>query len=219
MKFLPKFVSSLISQTGLPALTRLFSFSIASQDGPFIWDLYTQGLILGAFYYGYIITPIPGGRLAERFGAKWLFGVGTLLTGLLSLLIPYAAYEWGATGVVSIRILQGLGEGITYPAMQALIAHWVPVGERTTGVALIHTGGYFGVVAGMAISGALANSDFLGGWPSVFYVFGAWTVLWFVFWAIFVSSRPEDHPWASQEELDLILNDQGNQKPGHVSSQ
>lgn len=188
------------------------------QDGPFNWDRSTQGLVLGAFFYGYIITPIPGGRMAERWGAKWLFGIGALITGFLSLLIPYAAYNWGVAGVVTLRILQGLGEGVTYPAMEALIAHWLPVGERTTGIALIHTGGYTGVVAGMVISGILAGSKIMGGWPSVFYFFGLLTVVWFVFWALLVSNRPEDHPWASQEEVDLIERDLGEQKPTHVST-
>ena len=35
-----------------------------------------QGVILGMFFYGYVLTQLPGGRLAELFGGKWLFGVG-----------------------------------------------------------------------------------------------------------------------------------------------
>lgn len=187
------------------------------QDGPFNWDPYSQGIILGAFYYGYTITPIPGGRLAERFGAKWFFGVGILLTGLLGFLIPYAAFHWGVAGVIAVRILQGLGEGVTYPAMEAQLAHWLPVGQRTTGVALIHSGGYLGVVLGMVVSGLLADSNIMWGWPSVFYAFGIWTIVWFVFWAMLISNRPEDHPWISQDEVNLIVNDLGQQKPTHVS--
>ena len=30
------------------------------------------------FFYGYVLTQLPGGRLAELFGAKWLFGGGRL---------------------------------------------------------------------------------------------------------------------------------------------
>ena len=35
-----------------------------------------QGVILGMFFYGYVLTQLPGGRLAEIVGGKWLFGVG-----------------------------------------------------------------------------------------------------------------------------------------------
>ena len=30
----------------------------------------------GMFFYGYVLTQLPGGRLAELVGAKWLFGGG-----------------------------------------------------------------------------------------------------------------------------------------------
>ena len=60
------------------------------KDGPFNWDEERQGTILGKkyqlmgfqfhisgmFFYGYVLTQIPGGRLAELFGGKWLFGIG-----------------------------------------------------------------------------------------------------------------------------------------------
>ena len=32
--------------------------------------------IPGMFFYGYVLTQLPGGRLAELVGAKWLFGGG-----------------------------------------------------------------------------------------------------------------------------------------------
>ena len=65
------------------------------QDGPYVWDeaqqvlglvmmmmmmlnddVNDQGVILGMFFYGYVLTQLPGGRLAEIVGGKWLFGVG-----------------------------------------------------------------------------------------------------------------------------------------------
>ena len=42
----------------------------------FHWDEAQQGIILGMFFYGYVLTQLPGGRLAELVGGKWLFGVG-----------------------------------------------------------------------------------------------------------------------------------------------
>lgn len=184
----------------------------SDHDGPFVWDPVTQGVILGAFYYGYIVTPIPGGRLAERCGAKWLFGLGTLFTGLLSLLIPVAAHA-GVPYLIAVRVLQGIGEGVTYPAIEAQVAHWIPVNQRATAVSLIHTGGFFGVAMGMYISGLLAGSNFMGGWPSVFYVFGLWTCVWFVFWILLTSNRPADHRWVSAREVHMIESDLGEQKP------
>lgn len=38
------------------------------------YDHKTKSKVLGAFFWGYIVTQVPAGRLAERFGAKWLLG-------------------------------------------------------------------------------------------------------------------------------------------------
>ena len=42
------------------------------------------GLILGSFFYGYIVTQLPGGWLGSQFGGKYLFGFGVLLTSVVS---------------------------------------------------------------------------------------------------------------------------------------
>ena len=75
----------------------------------FSWNAEQQGIILGAFFYGYIITQIPGGYLAEKYGGKWLFGIGTFITAFLTLLTPLAA-KAGTTSFIAVRVLEGLGE-------------------------------------------------------------------------------------------------------------
>lgn len=73
------------------------------------WDSATQGWILGSFFYGYILTQIPGGYLAGRCGAKWLMGFGVLGTALFTLLTPLAA-DLGASYLIVVRVLEGVGE-------------------------------------------------------------------------------------------------------------
>merc|ERR1719509_527370 len=41
-----------------------------AQDGPFVWGAQEQGWLLGAFFVGYVVTQLPGGRLAERCPAS-----------------------------------------------------------------------------------------------------------------------------------------------------
>lgn len=79
------------------------------QDGEFAWDEYRQGIILGSFFWGYIVTQIPGGRLAELFGARSLLGGGILCTSILTLLTPVAA-RISDTMLILSRVLMGLGE-------------------------------------------------------------------------------------------------------------
>ena len=78
-------------------------------QGEFDWDEKTQGTILGAFFYGYIVTQLPGGWLAERVGGKRLFGFGCVGTALLTLLTPVAARA-GISYFLAVRVLEGIGE-------------------------------------------------------------------------------------------------------------
>lgn len=65
--------------------------------------------MLSSFFYGYIITQLPGGCLALKFGGKNLFGLGILSTAVLTLLTPVAARTSVAL-LVALRILIGLCE-------------------------------------------------------------------------------------------------------------
>ncbi|KAK7080765.1 hypothetical protein SK128_016127, partial [Halocaridina rubra] len=99
-------------------------------DGPFAWDENVQGLVLAAYFYGYIVTQVPGGWVAEKFSAKHVFGFGTLAHAILALLSPLAAkgsYIW----LVVVRVLMGLAGGVTLPGMHVLIASWAPPQERS----------------------------------------------------------------------------------------
>ncbi|GIY72130.1 hypothetical protein CEXT_461851, partial [Caerostris extrusa] len=129
-----------------------------------------QGLVLGSFYFGYVVTQIPGGMAAEKYGAKWLFGIGILITSIFSLLTPVCA-RWSVWALIVARAIEGLGEGVTYPAMHALIGRWAPRQERCLLSTIIYNGSAIGTVISLAVSGALCETSFLGGWPSAFYVF------------------------------------------------
>lgn len=41
------------------------------------WSPMTQGVVLSSFFYGYIISQLPGGYLAYTHGAKTIFFAGT----------------------------------------------------------------------------------------------------------------------------------------------
>ncbi|XP_018006492.2 sialin [Hyalella azteca] len=164
-----------------------------SQPGEFDWDEKTQGLILGSFYYGYACTNLLSGIAAERFGGRLVGGVGILLTSVLTLLTPWAART--SDGLfIALRILEGMTEATSFPSANSLIAAWVLPEERSKYSAFIYA----------AASGFMCNSSFLGGWPSVFYVFGSLGVVWSVFWFPLVYDNPAQHPRISKHELEYL---------------
>jgi len=174
-------------------------------DGPFDWGEREQGWLLGAFFYGYVATQIPGGRMAEKYGGKRLYGVGVLITALFTLVTPLAA-NISIYALVLVRIVEGLGEGVTFPAMHAMLAVWVPPQERSRLAGLIYGGAQAGTVLSLPISGYLCD---VWGWESVFYVFGSLGVVWYFFWWKYVYDTPSLHPRIDPAERRHILDSLG----------
>ena len=79
-----------------------------------MWNEMMQGVILSAYFVGYTVSQIPGGRLAERVGAARTFGGGIFLTALLNLLTPVCTH-WRVEALIFIRALQGLAS-VSTPA-------------------------------------------------------------------------------------------------------
>ncbi|XP_046544390.1 LOW QUALITY PROTEIN: sialin-like [Haliotis rubra] len=190
----------------------LYNTSSPSQNiGEFNWDEQTQGFILGAFFYGYVTTQVPGGFLAEKYGAKRIFGFGVLSTSVLTLFTPLAA-RWHLYAFYALRILEGIGEGVTFPAMHAMWGNWAPVWERSKLAGFSYSGSWLGTVVSMPISGVLCVSNILGGWPSVFYIFGAVSCVWVLAWFCLIHETPADHPRISKSEKEYIENSIGKRE-------
>lgn len=52
---------------------------------------------------------MPGGRLAELFGGKLVYGVGVLVTAIFTFLSPIAA-RINFPFFIIVRVLEGMGE-------------------------------------------------------------------------------------------------------------
>lgn len=64
---------------------------------------------MGAFFVGYVITNVPGGRMAEIYGGKLIYGLGVFLTAVLTVISPFAAYA-GLVPFLAVRIAEGFTE-------------------------------------------------------------------------------------------------------------
>lgn len=85
----------------------------ASTDGPFAWDSSTQGLILAAYFIGYMVTEIPGGILSLRFGSRIVIDIAILIGSIFTLLIPVLSrLHWGA--LFACRLIVGAAHVINF---------------------------------------------------------------------------------------------------------
>ncbi|XP_076263007.1 putative inorganic phosphate cotransporter [Rhynchophorus ferrugineus] len=194
----------------IPEETNATNSVIKDQTTLYDWDEKTQGLILSSFYWGYVITHLPGGILAEKFGGKYSLGLGILSTAIFTLITPFVIIgtngNWKA--VTALRVIEGFGEGTTYPALTALLAKWVPLKERATIGSLVYSGSQFGTILSNLISGELIR--YTQDWASVFYFFGGLGIIWFIIWVMLCYSEPESHPFITDREKEYLQKELGS---------
>ena len=179
------------------------SVAIIPMQEQFGWSEIQKGFILSSFYVGYMITMIVGGYLADKYGGKKVLSYGLIIWSIFTIITPFFAYL-GLWWLVFIRILMGLGEGITFPSWHAIYARWIPFKERTRAVAFTNSGIAAGTMFGYGVA-AIIISNY--SWEWVFYLFGMLGFFWFIFWNKSVTSFPENNKHISAEELRLILKE------------
>lgn len=173
--------------------------SAVREEDKFEWDAYQQNLMLGSFFWGYILTELPGGRLAEIVGGRRVFGYSMLCASVLTLLTPLAAYT-NYIAVVILRAVLGFFLGASWPAIHPLTAVWIPPMDRSKFIANMMASS-LGAAITMPICGYLIATI---GWQSVFYFTGGLGLIWSITWFFVVFETPASHPRISAEELNEI---------------
>eukprot|EP01113_Clastostelium_recurvatum_P049013 TRINITY_DN9017_c0_g2_i3.p1 TRINITY_DN9017_c0_g2~~TRINITY_DN9017_c0_g2_i3.p1 ORF type:complete len:492 (-),score=80.29 TRINITY_DN9017_c0_g2_i3:31-1506(-) len=160
----------------------------------------SKGMILGAFYYGYISTQIIGGIAARVWGPYRVLAIMvTVWSCFTALTAPSASLVWV---LVLIRICVGLAEGFGHPCILTIASAWFPYMERATSVAAIFGCTYIGSTLAMVVVPPLVD---IMGWRSVFYISGAMGMIWVCAWSIFGSDGPASNRFISNEERDYIV--------------
>ncbi|XP_058461728.1 sialin-like [Malaya genurostris] len=171
----------------------------------FNWSSSDQGYVLSAFFYGYMITQIPGGYISDRLGGNNVYGAGVGMTAILTLLTPVAANA-GVGWLIGARALEGMFQGVAFPCMHTVWAKWAPPNERSRMVMFSFAGVFVGTILAMMVSGILAESY---NWESVFYVFGTVGLVWCVAWFLIVKRSPERDRFITSSEKEYILKSLG----------
>ncbi|XP_041372316.1 uncharacterized transporter slc-17.2-like [Gigantopelta aegis] len=172
-------------------------------EGEFRWDKEFQGILLGAYFWGFLFLQVPLGFLAEKFGAKHVVGIATFLVATISILSPIMARTSKYLFLIS-RVVTGLCQGVMFPAAQAFWSRWSPPNERTRLLGLAYAGGPVGNAIIFPIGGQLCAYGFDNGWASVFYVIGVLALVWSIIWSLFIHNSPSECPHISEIELKYL---------------
>jgi sugar phosphate permease len=90
-------------------------------------DMALSGMYMSAFYIGYVLTHIPAGVLADRFGVRYLLCGAMLMEGLSSLGMAHIGSFMPGFW---LRIVAGLGAGTVYAACVRSVTTWFNQKER-----------------------------------------------------------------------------------------
>ncbi|KAI4456694.1 solute carrier family 17 [Holotrichia oblita] len=168
------------------------------QGGSQNWTESMQGYMLGSFYVGYFIGQIPFGVLADEMGGRLTYTIGIGISSAFTLAFPLiiTATPWHCVCVG--RIFMGIAQGVTYPSLSVLIAHWIPPAERATLGGFTFSANALGAVIGNLWSGFLMR--YTQYWPTVFYFWGAVGVVWCICFLIWIYDTPSLHPNITERE-------------------
>ena len=158
-------------------------------------------LMLNIFMFTYAASKFISGRLYDQIGTRIGFVVSIVVWSAA------AAFHALARGIVSlslVRGLLGLGEAGLWPGAVKSNGEWFPVKQRALAQGIFNAGASIGnVVAPVIIVYLYAQF----GWKSTYVILGALGLLWVIPWLIINKSKPKDHPWITEGERNMLLND------------
>jgi EmrB/QacA subfamily drug resistance transporter len=139
------------------AFPRIHAAFPATALGHLSWILNGYAIVFAALL-------VPAGRLADRFGRRRFFFLGTL--------VFLAASALGGTAgsvdlLIAARSLQAVGGAMLVPASLGLLLPEFPLEMRATATALWGATGAVAAAAGPSLGGLLVDWQ---GWRAVFYV-------------------------------------------------
>jgi MFS family permease len=156
------------------------------------------GIILGAFGIGYAITTLVGGFAVDRYGAR---GVLALAAISWSLSIGATALASGFAVLYAARVLLGVSEGPSFPALTGAVSHWLSPHERATAL----SNALLAVPLALAIGGPLCT-ELLGwlDWRLTFAALFILSIAWVPLWYFLFRDDPADSRFVNAAELTHI---------------
>ncbi|MFB9127562.1 MFS transporter [Paraburkholderia dipogonis] len=163
------------------------------------------GTLLSAFFWGYVLTQLPGGWLANTIGPKRVI-VGALcvvgVTGCMTGFVDHLPF------LIGVRFVMGLGEGVIWPSFAIMFLNWFPQSERGRAVSLSQYTLPLSSVIMAPLAGWMIREFH---WRIMFVMQGIPAlILAVVVWAI-VTEDPVEDKSLSPAERDYIVAHRGGE--------
>jgi len=158
----------------------------------------TTGVLLSAFFWGYVITQIPSGLLSSKYSAKRII-VGSLvflgITGILTGVVK--SYDM----LLVVRFIMGLAEGVLWPAFAIYFVNWYANSERGRAINFSEMSLPISSIIMAPLAGWMIEN---WNYHIMFILQGILPIILAVFFVWFSADSPEKDRFVSKEELDYI---------------
>ncbi|MDB5278142.1 MAG: D-galactonate transporter [Ferruginibacter sp.] len=155
------------------------------------------GYIFSAFGWTYAILQIPGGIMADRYGARLVYAFSLVCWSAVTIAQGFAA---GFIGLFILRMLVGVFEAPAYPINNRIVTSWFPDKERATAIAIYTSGQFVGLAF---LAPALTALEYCTGWKGLFIITGVIGIVWGIAWYFFYRD-PLEHQTVNEAELQYI---------------
>lgn len=163
------------------------------------WTEVQKGYFLGSFYGGYIVSQIPGGLLARRYGGKLVLLGGTVLPMAMVALTPVVARHGSFGALLAVRFTWGLFEGVCYPSLLELLQNWSLPHERARQCTVTYIGQACGSILALLMTPSISSRY---GWAAPYYAYALVGVAWSLVWGVYASNGPRSHRWIKAAEVE-----------------
>lgn len=175
-----------------------FSTTAGAMSAELGLSLEQIGMAGSFFVLGYVLFEIPGGWLADRFGARAMLARIVIWWSVFTALTGAA---WNLGSLVLIRFLFGCGEAGAFPGATSAIARWFPRNELGRAQSVVMFGSRIGFAVTSWVVIALMTRY---GWRSVYWIFAVLGIVWALGWTRWFRNTPEEHRSVGADELELI---------------
>ncbi|OAI49472.1 hypothetical protein AYO45_02310 [Gammaproteobacteria bacterium SCGC AG-212-F23] len=177
------------------------SYAITPLESAFGLTNTDFGLIAAAFGIGYMVMTVVGGVLVDFLGARKIWSISAIAWSIACACIGLAT---GFAWLFIFRLLLGITEGPSFPALTRVAADWLPLSERARALAIGLAAVPFASVIGAPLISHLVA---VMGWRVMFLVLGVFGIVWGIVWYIIFRDKPEDCQKVSREELQHIQSE------------
>jgi ACS family hexuronate transporter-like MFS transporter len=152
------------------------------------------------FQLSYAAAYIVWGKIMDKIGARWGFGIAFLIWQVAH--IAHAGAR-GLNGFIIARMGLGIGEAGGFPGGIKAVAEWFPKKERAFATGLFNAGTNIGaIVTPLVVPGIVLA----WGWQMAFIVTGLAGLIWLPIWLL-VYRRPREQKNLGAAELAHIEQD------------